>query len=137
MPQDPVLSQAANMYAPTAGPFSDVLTSGLVPGTQPQQNERPSGFMGGGGKLAFIGTKLLEGLQRGKVMAYIGEESKRSQTYNSGLQMYDSQYAAAVRDGNTERAQEIDKARLDWVHGHALQELSGGDATKAKSKAKK
>src|SRR3984893_3764349 len=135
--QDPILSQAAGAYAPTAGPFSELLSSGLNPAVQPQHNERPSGFSGVGGGVLLGLTKMIEGLQQGNRFAYIGEEAKRSHTFNTGVQAYQQIIAEADKAGDVERAQSATQKLREWTVGYGKMELSGGDATRAQSKAQK
>jgi hypothetical protein len=130
--QDPIFSQAAQ--ANPLGPFASVIQSGLVPGTQPQEASQPaSGFFNKGQGAAYIGVELLKGIRRGKMLSYIAEEAKRVQTYNTGVQQYESKIAAAHEAGDTERVQYFQKKLSEWIGGHGQLELAG-DEKKAKSK---
>ena len=66
-----------------SGPFSRYLTGQASDSEtiQPQPLQRPSGYMGTGGKLAFLGASLLQGLQRGKIASYQRNEQSAADQY--------------------------------------------------------
>jgi hypothetical protein len=69
-----------------SGPFQDALTQQTfkAPPLQPG-----AGFMGAGGKLAFLGSKILEGFQQGRMRKYMQEENTKQQqwsTFNNLIQ---------------------------------------------------
>ena len=130
MATDPI----ENPYGPTQGPFSHILQSGLVPGTQ-QNNERPSGYMGAGGQLAYMGTKLLEGIQRGKVLSYMASEAKKDAFFKAGLAQIDSQLSSP--DLTPEQRGKLETVRGQWFAQHLEPELQPEKKSKGKKSAQK
>lgn len=90
MPDDSILSQTGGLFANQQGPFSSIIQSGLVPGTQ-QQQQPISGLMGTGGRLAYLGDKLLEGFQKGRMLAYMGQEAKKQANFKGQLAKVEAQ----------------------------------------------
>lgn len=94
MPDDSLISR--NSFGPSEGPFTGLITSGLVPGAQQQPQQRVSGFMGAGGKIAYLGDKLLEGIQRGKMLSYMASEAKKQAMFKGQMGEIESQLAGDV-----------------------------------------
>jgi hypothetical protein len=131
MPNDPLATQQ-NPFAPTQGPFSNVLQSGLVPGEQ-QTPDKPSGFVGTTGKLAFLGTKFLEGFQRGRLLSYMGQEAKKASETQKVLAAYNSTIENADTPDKREAAI---KARDQFVLQSLHQEVGGEGGGKGKKPQK-
>lgn len=66
----------------SSGPFSAYLDPVNTPQpTQWENNQRPSGYMGATGNIAFLGTKLLQGITAGRVQAFAKKEQQKMQTF--------------------------------------------------------
>src|SRR5579864_2198571 len=127
MPSDTsLMTQASDL---STEPFGQTLLANIAKtaqaGDTPSQQLPVSGYMGTTGKLAFFGDKILEGLQRGKVMAYVAEEAKRNNIYRQGLAAIESE----MNDPNNtpDRLQKLQQSRDQWIMQHMAQEVGGGE----------
>lgn len=124
---------AASPYSPAAGPFSNVLQSGLQPGAQPQPSQRPSGFMGTTGKLAFFGTKILEGIQKGRALSYMRSETAKENEFKG--QMID--LSIRMQDATPDQKVALQKIQGQLVQMHLGNALDDGTDKDSKGKPKK
>ena len=87
MPNDPNLPPGQSN-----GPFSRYLNAPLEGqlAEEVKPEPRPSGFMGTTGKLAYLGSALLKGLQQGKMAAYARKEQEVNAKFEADKRLVES-----------------------------------------------
>lgn len=64
------------------GPFSQYLDPSNTPqAVQWDNGQQPSGYQGKTGNIAFLGTKLLQGITQGRISAFAKKEQQKMQTF--------------------------------------------------------